>query len=101
MTESLVAKIALMLACNVGNITERSSHIWNILSLVWLRAGQTASKCSKVPGVVGQHGALQKPLLLLFQCLVSMAVRYLPETILANTVLFEHSNGLIAAVLHI
>ena len=95
------SRIALIVACKEGNITDFLSHIWYSLSLVELCAGQLTSKCSSVPGVCVQLGAIQKPLLFLLQCLHSMSVLYLPEAILARMVLFEHSKGLLAAVVYI
>ena len=89
-----------MVEWRVGNMTDLSSHIWYSLSLVVLRAGQVARICSIVPGVEVQEGALQKPFLFLLQCLHSISVLYLPETNLASTLLLEHSNGLLAAMLH-
>ena len=58
-------RIALIVACKLGNITDLSSHIWYNLSLVGLCAGQLTSKCSRVPGVSVQLSAIQKPLLFL------------------------------------
>ena len=94
-------RIVLIVAWRFGNITDLSSHIWYSLSLVELLAGQLTSKCSSVPGVSVQLGAMQNPLLFRLQCLHSMSLLYLPEAILARIVLFEHSQGLLAAEVHI
>ena len=77
-------------------MTDLCSHISYSLSLVLSKAGQDARRCSRVPGVCRQVGALQYPILLSDQCLQRDSDLYLPDTILARTVLFEHSNGLLA-----
>ena len=66
------------------------------LFLVFSRDGQNKSKCSRVPSTCDgtQAGRRQKPDLFSVQCLCSLSVKYLPESILAAVTALWHSNGL-------
>ena len=87
--------------CSGGQSAHLSSHKLCSLCRICCRAGQTIRRCSKSPQTAWQVSARQCPLLLLDQNLHIISVLYLPLTILANTVLLEHSKLLPAALVHI
>ena len=66
------------------------------LFLVFSRDGQNKSKCSRVPSKCDgkQAGRRQEPDLFSVQCLCSLSVKYLPESILAAVTALWHSKGL-------
>ena len=70
------------------------------LCLIWSRAGQTIRRCSRSPNTWWQVSDRQYPFLFPLQNLHIISVLYLPLTILAKTVLFEHSKLFPAEVVH-
>ena len=73
-TESMiVAKCTLSL--------ETLLHSSNSLARVWDRAGQWSRRCSSDPSAGGEQvGRRHRPALFKAQCLWSLSVKYLPES---------------------
>ena len=90
----LLINTELMITDSRSSSSAIFAHKQRSLERVWLKAWQWRSKCSKEPSASGrQLGRRHFPDLFWVQCLCSLSVKYLPDSILQVITDLWHSNG--------